>query len=112
MDERRRRLALNEALFRDVNERIHDATKEYPGLSVNGTQDYVCECSNADCTFHIRLSDEQYEHIRASGKTFVVAPEHYLPEIEDVVEKSARYWVVAKREDTGEYVALLDPRRD
>ena len=103
---------MNEALFRDVNERIHDAIVEYPGLRVSGVQDYVCECSNPDCAVHIRLSEEQYESVRASGKTFFVAPEHYLPEIEDVTEKNDGYWVVAKRADTGEFVALLDPRRE
>jgi len=41
----------------------------------------------------------------------VVAPDHYLPEIEDVLERADDYWIVAKREEPGEFIALLESRR-
>ena len=110
MDERGRRLALNEAFFREVNERINDTARAWDD-DANGRSDYICECSNVDCDFKVPLSLHDYETIRRSGGArFVVAPEHAMPEIEDVIEKHGAYWVVQKRGDTGEYVALLDPR--
>lgn len=109
MDERARRLALNEALFRDVNERIRETGRHYPALG-GDSQDYICECSNTDCTLHLTLTEAEYEAVRADPMHFVVAPEHHMPEIEDVVEIHDAYWVVSKRGDTGEFVALLDPR--
>ena len=108
MDERARRLAQNEAFFRSVNERIKTITTR-PAFG-EGSSEYVCECSNTDCTFHIELSVDEYEAVRSNGAWFAIVPHHALPEIEDVVEKHDGYWVVSKRGDTGEYTKLLDPR--
>lgn len=111
MDERARKLALNEAFFRDVNERINEQVEVW----AHGTgehAEYLCECSNSDCTFKIELKQDEYEHVRTNGEWFAIVPEHALPEIEDVVERHDRYWIVSKRGDTAEFVALLDPRRN
>ena len=111
MDERARKLALNEAFFRDVNERINDQAEVW-GHGAQQAVEYLCECSNSNCTFKIELSREEYEHVRSNGEWFAIAPDHQIPEIEDVIERHDRYWVVSKRGDTGEFVALLDPRAD
>jgi hypothetical protein len=111
MVERARRLALNEALFREVNERIHDVGREWAGLVADDEMDFVCECSNPNCTVHIRLSEAEYEAVRSDGTRFFVAPGHVLSEIEDVVENYESYWVVSKRDQSGELVAQLDRRR-
>lgn len=108
MDERARRLALNEAFFRDVNERINQAATTWSDTDV---YEYLCECSNADCDFRVSLSIKEYEHVRSDSVWFAVKPHHDLPEIEDVVERHDSHWIVRKRGETGEFVALLD-RRD
>jgi hypothetical protein len=109
MDERQRRLAQNEALFREVNERIDGlgGPEEGPG---GVTQDYLCECANVDCTFRVSLRGGEYEAVRADPRRFVVLPEHYTPEVEVLVQRTDRYWVVEKTGDTGDYVTALDPR--
>ena len=110
MDERARKLALNEAFFRDVNERINEQAQR------SGDErhpfEYLCECSNSDCTFRVALTPDEYEHVRTNGEWFAVVPEHQLPEIEDVVERHEDYWIVSKRGDTGRFVAMLDPRAE
>ena len=108
MDERSRRLAVNEAFFRDVNERINDAATRWK--DDGDTYDYLCECSNADCDFRVTMKVAEYEHARSDPTWFAVAPHHDLPEIEDIVARHDSYWIVRKRGDTGEFVALLDPR--
>jgi len=110
MDARQERLARNEALFRDVNERVREIA------AVHGDDDHVyefyCECSNADCTFQLKATLAEYEAVRAHSARFVIAPEHDLPEIEIVVERNERWWIVEKQGEPGELVAELDPRED
>ena len=95
----------NEALFREVNERLQDMAEERADA-----HDYVCECANIDCTFRVRLAPSQYEEVRADPKQFVVLPLHFTPEVETLVAKYDNYWVVRKTGEAGEYVAKLDPR--
>ena len=98
-------MAENEALFREVNERVQDAAEHGAG-----DYDYFCECANVDCTFRISLSPAQYEAVRADPKQFVVLPLHYTPEIETLTAENESYWLVRKTGEAGEYVEKLDPR--
>ena len=110
MDARQERLARNEALFREVNERVRTLA------TVHGEDSHVyaffCECSNADCTFLLHATLDQYEGVRAHGDRFLIAPEHALPEIETVVERTASWWVVEKQGEPAALVEELDPRSD
>ena len=47
---------------------------------------------------HVELSPEEYEKIRESPTRFFVLPDddHVVPEVELVVERHPRYWVVEK----------------
>ena len=107
MDERERRLAQNEALFREVNERVEAVAHR---LGPDVPYEFVCECANADCTYRVQISLRAYETIRSDSKQFVVLPLHYTPEVEDVVEENDAYWIVRKSGEAGEYVERLDPR--
>ena len=107
VDAREQRLAQNEALFREVNERV-DAMAHRLGPDV--PYEYLCECANADCTFRLTLPTSVYESVRADPKQFVILPLHYTPEIEELVVQNDTYWVVRKSGEAGEYVERLDPR--
>ena len=107
MDERERRLAQNEALFREVNERVETLAHK---LGPNVPYEFLCECANADCTFRISLPLSVYESIRADAQQFVVLPLHYTPEVEDLILEKDTYWVVRKTGEAGEYVEGPDPR--
>jgi hypothetical protein len=106
VDGREKRLAQNEALFREVNERVRDAGE--PGAV--GTTEYLCECANVDCTYRVTLTSAEYEAVRADPKQFVVLPSHNTPEVEQLVAKRETHWVVRKSGEAGEYVENLDPR--
>jgi hypothetical protein len=109
MDEREKRLAQNEALFREVNERVQVIAAGH------GDDDHVyefyCECANADCTLHVSATTATYEAVRAHPSRFLVFPQHALPDIENVVERTDDWWVIQKTGDAGSLVARLDPRR-
>ena len=107
VDERERRLAQNEALFREVNERVETVADR---LGPDVPYEFLCECANADCTFRISLPLSVYESIRADPQQFVVLPLHYTPEVEDLVIEEDTHWVVRKTGEAGEYVEQLDPR--
>ena len=108
MDAREERLAQNEAIFREINERVLEVA------AAHGSDAHVyglfCECSNTDCTLQLDLTLEDYERVRGHGTRFVVAPGHEMPEIERVVEQMDEWSVVEKDDEAAEIAAKLDPR--
>ena len=71
----------NQALFRDVNERIMLTLEEYQELRANATHFAV-------------VADDQ----------------HVVPEAERIVEKHERFWVVEKVGEAAEAAEELDVR--
>jgi hypothetical protein len=108
-DEQARRVGLNEALFREVNEQIRGLNEE---LAANdGTMTVICECADADCAERLQLRISEYERVRSDSLLFVVAKGHEFPGIEQVVEHADGYDVVRKKESEAAEVAdETDPR--
>ena len=109
MNERKRRIGENEAVFRSVNEQISGVTATLS--TANETMSIVCECGTRSCTDQFLITPEEYAHVRADATCFVVKPGHDLPEAETVVEKREVYWIV--RKDPGgpaQLARATDPR--
>jgi hypothetical protein len=83
----------NETRSRDINE-IEDANLEHPGGSA--TNRYVCECSDASCMATIRLTQDEYEQVRANGAHFAIALDHENPELDLVLAEHEAFAVVRK----------------
>jgi hypothetical protein len=99
--------ARTEALFRDVNERIAESAQRF---DADSTQ-FVCECSDANCTHRVDATLEEYEGVRADGTTFMLAPGHAQHDIEKVVVDRGRFHIVEKIQATVRTtVKRLDPR--
>lgn len=108
MTDREERIAKNEAIARDINERIEEAMAS---LSPEGYTRMLCECGQLDCERKVAITVEEYERTRADPRRFVVVKEHVIPDVEDVVDDTGRFVVVQKREGTPADVAeSLDPR--
>ena len=108
MDAREERLAKNEVLFREVNERIEEAAETF---DVEGhVFEFICECSNADCNLRVPLTIAQYEEARSDSAQFVIAPGHELPEIEHVVLRARDYQIVRKEGPAADLADEQDPR--
>ncbi len=103
MSASRERLARNQALYREVNERIHDLTDG------EDMTEFVCECSNTDCMEFIALTNSEYERIRSDPTWFLIKPDHYIGQIERVISQGAGYAVVEKFV-AEEYLEEADPR--
>lgn len=112
VEEREKRLARNETLFREVNERVAEiATDFLESETRDEAVQFVCECGGSECAEPISLTLVEYEAIRADRTRFAVVPGHELPEIESVVERHPAYLVVEKREEEAEEVEREpDPR--
>jgi hypothetical protein len=102
--ERKERFARNEAVFREVNERIEELTRESESLAL------MCECGNPQCKEPLRLTVAEYERVRQEPTHFLVAPGHVIPEIEAVVDGTERFEVVRKLAGEGAFARKTDPR--
>jgi hypothetical protein len=111
MDERQGRLAQNEALFRQVNEKVEGLNQAFGAV----TRDFaiVCECGNQSCLEQVTLSREEYESARGNPEIFIVKPAHEVTEVEAVVARRSGYLLVRKLPGRGaELARALDERSD
>jgi len=110
MDERKRRIGQNEALFRTVNEEVENLNRGLAGIS-DGTLHIVCECGELICNERLIVPLDDYERVRADSALFFVIPGHEKPSAEDVVETATRYHIVRKHPGGPEQLAeATDPR--
>ena len=92
------RLAQNEHLFRDVNERIA-GVGSLLGRSTDPVA-FVCECAEIDCTEQLVLTLGEYRDLRSHDRCYAVKPGHEVgPQVECVVEQRGQYFVVRKHVD-------------
>ena len=105
MASREERLAQNEILFRQVNERIVAITDQW-----SGNLDLICECADDKCTARMDLKLGEYEQLRQNSHRFAVLPGHEFPDIEEVVDRNERYFVVEKHVETHNQVEAADQR--
>jgi hypothetical protein len=96
------RLALNQVVFREANERLLELLGASPS-----TAD-LCECSNPECTDAVPLTLLEYERVRSRSNQFVLVPGHEIPEIEQVTSASDGYFLVRKLYGA-EYAEQTDP---
>ena len=95
------RLTHNQALFRDINDRV----RKLVGLAGETTfrKEFLCECASDACTEHIRITLAQYRHVHEAPITFAVVPDeaHVFADIERVTARNDGYWVVEKQDEAG-----------
>jgi hypothetical protein len=108
MTNREERIARNEALFREVNERVklvHDQ------IDLGGeTIQVLCECGDDDCVEEIEISAVEYERVRTDSRQFLLAPGHVSPDVETVVAEGEGYEVARKHPAEAELADKTDPR--
>src|SRR5438309_2784413 len=93
------RRAHNEALFRELNERVKEIEErlEPNGMGAPPAQlEFLCECGDLDCTTRFAMSRPEYEAVRSHSSYFVVIPAHVDEHVEHVVQVGPGYVVVSK----------------
>ena len=106
MSEREKRAAANEALFREMNERV----EERVGASGDDTSTFtiICECADLDCSEHVTLTPAEYEAAHADPAQFTIVPGHAAVEVEEIVTRNDRFEVVRKRGLAGDIAEELN----
>ena len=89
-DIRAGRHATNEAAYRRINERI----RRYEQRDDHGHSDPMRLCAEGGCIDQVHINVDDCRRVRQDARRFEIAPDHDAPEIEDVVERHAPYWVV------------------
>jgi anti-sigma regulatory factor (Ser/Thr protein kinase) len=101
------RVASNQTTRRAINEAIEEGLRT--GAAEVG---FVCECGALGCGTVIELSVDDYEHVRADGRQFLVADGHATPADEIVGGLDGRFVIVAKRGDDATAALAADPRTE
>jgi hypothetical protein len=105
----RDRIAKTEALFRDVNERIAEASERLD----TDEAEFMCECADPQCAERLEVPIDEYEDVRSDGTQFLLDPEHVEPEVERIVRERNGYAVVKKVDAVvARLVRRLDPRAE
>lgn len=86
------RRATTEALFRDVNERIAESAERFDATET----EFVCECSDVNCTHRVAATLTEYEEVREDPTTFLLVPGHEHTDIERVVSDRGHFRIVEK----------------
>jgi hypothetical protein len=103
---REERIGKNEALFREVNERIREITTH------DADAEFLCECGDQGCVQAIRMTIGEYEGLRADPTHFAIVPGHEIPDVEQVIIANERFAVVEKLVGEATKVAIeTDPRK-
>ena len=110
VDEQLERQARNEALVREVNERINAIDRAAAGGENHDTFGFHCECGRNDgCHERVWMTLQEYEHVREQDDRFALLPGHQTDELERVVERHDGYVIVDKVPAAEPFVAD-DPR--
>jgi hypothetical protein len=91
-NERRANAGNNQSAFRDVNEDVAALNRRWGTDTFPSS--FVCECPDPNCAERILLAHDEYERLRQNPTRFFVLPGHEVLEVEDVVQRTARYFVV------------------
>jgi hypothetical protein len=111
LQDQQARAAKNQALFREINERIEKLNADFSAITPD-PGDWVCECANESCLGLVQMSLAEYEAVRAAPNRFFIMPDddHLLPQVERVVERTERYWIVEKIGVGAVVAKQADPR--
>jgi hypothetical protein len=109
MSSREERIGLNEAVFREVNERIEGLAETFD-LKTQSL-DLICECGDAACVERISMTATEYEELRSEAHQFAVHPGHEDPKVERVIARLKGYDIVQKNKGVPKQIAeQTDPR--
>jgi hypothetical protein len=105
---RAERVGINEALFREVNERMRELNEGFAAFT--GTWEIVCECAELTCVERLVVAPADYERVRLRVELFIVAPAHVVAGEERVLEEHGGYTVVEKLGEAAETAKETEPR--
>ncbi|HET8991501.1 MAG TPA: hypothetical protein VFN31_00515 [Candidatus Saccharimonadales bacterium] len=118
----KRRLAENEAVFRQLNEQVDIGVIETNRLADEDNQPefkiepqdenkpiyFFCECADENCTERVLMNLKDYREIHENRNNFVILPGHQVKRVEKIILKTPDYYVVQKNIDVPENPQTLN----
>ncbi len=100
------RIAENNAIFRDANDKLEGYAREF---GVTELIPFFCECANVDCREIIQLSAREYSDVRSHPARFLTVTGHEDVEGSSirVVSRHGRYLMLEKTGRAAERAAEL-----
>lgn len=99
MEARLERQARNEGLTRTVNEQVATLDARAGWAGSDRLFDFHCECGRTDgCSERLQMTLAEYERVRQQQDRFAVVPGHETDEVELVVQRAERFYIVDKRD--------------
>jgi hypothetical protein len=98
------RFARNEAIFREVNERVADVADSEARMT-----NFLCECGNLDCVEEIPLTDAEYKKPAVTQPPSPASLGMPLGDVETVIEETDRFHVVEKHPREAAIAEATDP---
>jgi hypothetical protein len=102
------RVAANEAMFRQLNERLADLLDELGADADNF--EIFCECGDDSCVERITIQRDVYEQARKHPDRFIVVAEHVVPGLERAVVEAPGFRVIEKHPAEAAIARATDPR--
>jgi hypothetical protein len=94
MEERTRRVGVNEAVFRAANERLEELNETF--ATISEAYSVVCECGDASCVEQFEMSPDEYRELREDPTTFAVIAGHEDVTSETIIDRRPGYVIVQK----------------
>jgi hypothetical protein len=101
------RIAKNEGVFREINERIEVGQSPAPTDQLVA---FLCECGRLRCSDLVEMTLPEYEAVRAHPRRFLLVAGHQMPDVEKIVTERSGYIVVEKFGEAGRVAEDDDPR--
>ena len=105
------RKALNEAAFRDANDKLERGAEELVGAEDDSLVPFLCECPQTACRQIVLLTLREYGELRARRHFGLAALGHEDLAIERVVAQNDRFVTTEKFGPAAATHAATDPRR-
>ena len=103
MEDAERRMGLNEAIFREANERIREVNETFATLT--DELKLICECGHGTCAEQISMKPGDYRRSAPSLPDFAIVPGHEIPDVEEVIARGEEYAIVRKKKGIPRRVA-------
>ena len=100
----------NEAIFREMNEKLEQKAQMLVDPRDVERVPFLCECPQLDCVAVATLTLREYETVRTNGLRGLAVPGHQDLSVERVVAENERFVTTEKFGRAGEVFANADPR--
>ena len=90
MSPREVRQAKNQAVFREINERIAELAERFRDEDMQ----IICECASVGCIERIQVAVHEYARVRQFSDWFLITPGHIVPDTEQVMEHHDGYDII------------------